>query len=48
MLKEVGFKEFVRQKGWKIILAIFLFYLIRDSLLYFVLPYMAARGLFGC
>jgi len=38
----------MKAKGWKIVLAVFLFYLIRDSLLYILLPYLAARGLFGC
>ena len=47
LLKEVGFLEFTKQKGWKIVAAIILFYLIRDSFLYIFLPYLAARGLFG-
>lgn len=47
-LKELGFSGFVKQNGWKVIIAIFLFYLIRDSLLYIVVPYLAARGLLGC
>ncbi len=48
LLKEKGLREFLKQKGWKIVVAVFLFYLIRDSLLYLVLPYLAARGLLGC
>jgi len=48
LLKEKGLREFLTQKGWKIVVAVFLFYLIRDSLLYLVLPYLAARGLLGC
>lgn len=48
LLREHGLKEFVRQKGWKFIVAIFLFYLIRDTALYLVVPYLAAKGLFGC
>ncbi|MFQ5641871.1 MAG: hypothetical protein ACE5IR_28175 [bacterium] len=43
--KEVGFRGFVKQKGWKIMIAIIIFYLIRDSFLYLLLPYLAARGL---
>ncbi|MFQ5604369.1 MAG: hypothetical protein ACE5HS_13960 [bacterium] len=43
--KEQGFRGFVKQKGWKIVIAIFVFYLIRDSFLYLLLPYLAARGL---
>jgi hypothetical protein len=45
--KEVGFWQFVKQKGWRIVVAIIIFYLIRDSFLYLLLPYLAARGLFG-
>ena len=48
LLREVGFKGFIKEKGWKIVIAIFLFYLVRDSVLYIILPYFAARGLFGC
>ena len=46
--REQGFKEFIKRKGWKIVAAVFLFYLIRDSFLYIFLPYLAARGLLGC
>ena len=45
--KEVGFWGFVKRKGWKVVTAIFIFYLIRDSFLYLLLPYLAARGLLG-
>jgi hypothetical protein len=45
--KEVGFRGFVKRKGWKMMVAIIIFYLIRDSFLYLLLPYLAARGLFG-
>ena len=46
--REQGFKEFLKRKGWKVVVAIFVFYLIRDSFLYIFLPYLAARGLLGC
>jgi len=44
LLREKGVKEFIRVKGWKIVVAIFLYYLIRDSLLYLVIPFMIAQG----
>ncbi len=47
-LKEKGFRGFLKEKGWKLVVALVLFYLIRDSILYLVLPYLAARGLLGC
>lgn len=46
--KEHGFKEFARQKGWKVVATVFLFYLVRDSILYILIPVLAARGLLGC
>lgn len=46
--KEHGFKTFVKQKGWKVVAIFFLFYLIRDSIIYLLLPYLAAKGLLGC
>lgn len=36
----------VKKLGWKFMLAFFLFYLIRDSILYILIPYLIAKGLF--
>ncbi len=44
LLREKGFKGFLREKGWKVMVAIFLFYLIRDSLVYIVIPLLIAQG----
>jgi hypothetical protein len=44
LLREKGVKEFLRLKGWRIVAAIFIFYLIRDTLLYLVIPFMIAQG----
>ena len=45
-LKEKGLTEFIKTLGWKVLLGIFLFYLIRDVFLYLLIPYLVARGLF--
>ena len=45
IVKNHGFKELIKQKGWKIFLVIFLYYLIRDTLLYIVIPLLIARGI---
>lgn len=37
----------VRALGWKMIVAFILFYLIRDSILYILLPYLAYKGIIG-
>jgi hypothetical protein len=44
LLREKGLKGFIKAKGWKVVVAIFLYYLIRDSLLYIVIPLMIAQG----
>jgi len=42
--KEQGFKELIKQKGWRVFAIIFFYYLIRDSFLYILLPYLAYKG----
>ena len=44
LLREQGLRAFVRQKGWKIVVAIFLFYLVRDSVIYIIIPLLIAQG----
>lgn len=44
--KEQGFKAAVKAAGWKVILAIFVFYLVRDVTLYILIPYLIAKGIF--
>ena len=44
LLREKGLKEFLRLKGWKILAAIFVFYFIRDSILYIIIPFWVAQG----
>lgn len=44
LLREKGLKEFIRAKGWKILAAICLFYLVRDSILYLLVPLLVAQG----
>ncbi len=43
--KEQGFKAMLKAAGWKVVVLIFLYYLIRDSFLYIILPYMIAKGI---
>lgn len=37
----------VKKLGWKFIVGFILFYLIRDSILYILLPYLAYKGIIG-
>ena len=47
VFKEQGFKGLVKKYGRKLVLAVFIYYLIRDSILYILIPYLIAKGLFG-
>jgi hypothetical protein len=44
LLRERGLKGFIREKGWKILVAIFIFYLVRDSVVYLLIPFLIAQG----
>ena len=46
--KEGGFFNLLKKKGSKVLVAFILFYLIRDSLLYIVIPILIARGFITC
>ena len=46
IVKQSGFKKLIRQRGVKFFGVIFAYYLVRDTLLYLVLPFCVARGLF--
>lgn len=47
LLREKGLKGFVREKGWKLVLGIFVFYLVRDTVLYIIIPLLIAYGVFA-
>lgn len=44
--REHGFKKTVKKFGWKLFAIIFLYYLIRDSILYIIIPYFVLKGIF--
>ncbi len=46
IVRKNGIRELVRQKGKKVIFAIIAYYLIRDSILYLIIPYCIAKGIF--
>lgn len=47
-IKADGFKAFLKKKGPWFVGGILLFYLIRDSLLYLVIPYLVVNGIISC
>jgi len=46
--KNGGIKLLFKKKGFLIIVVLFTFYLIRDSILYLIIPYFAFRSIVGC
>lgn len=45
LFKSGGFKAVFKRYGWKIFAAFFIYYLIRDSLIYIIIPYLVAKHL---
>ena len=46
--KEGVYFKLLKKKGSTVLVAFILFYLIRDSLLYIVIPILIARGFITC
>lgn len=42
--KKDGFKGVLKEGGWRLLVYFFLFYLIRDSILYIIIPYLIVKG----
>ena len=43
-----GIKELLSEKGWSVLIVFFLFYLIRDSVLYIMIPWLGYTHLSSC
>ena len=43
--KESGFKGLIKEGGWKLLFFFFMYYLIRDSILYILIPYLIVKGI---
>ena len=46
IVKAGGMRELLRQRGWRFFGAVIAYYVVRDTLLYLLLPLAIARGLF--
>ena len=46
LLRKEGLKVFVKKRGWKVFWTIVIFYLIRDSILYILIPFLIYLGFF--
>ncbi len=42
--REGGPRAVIKRCGWRIFAILFVYYLVRDSFLYLLLPYLIARG----
>jgi hypothetical protein len=42
--KQNGFKGVFRRYGWRVFAVFFCYYLVRDLILYVLIPYLIARG----
>jgi len=45
IFKESGFKGLIKEGGWKLLFFFFMYYLIRDSILYIIIPYLIVKGI---
>ncbi len=45
LYREEGWRAVVKKGGWKLIIIVVLFYLVRDGILYLLVPYLIARGI---
>jgi len=45
--RDNGFKKTIKKYGWKLFAIIFMFYLVRDTILYIIIPYFAMKGIFN-
>ncbi len=46
--REGGIKLLLKKKGWVAFAAFFMYYLIRDSILYILIPYLVIKGIITC
>jgi hypothetical protein len=45
--RAIGWKGLFRKRGWKLVLVVVAYYLVRDVVLYIVIPLGIAAGLLG-
>ena len=46
--KNDGFRALIKKEGWSIVALFFLFYLIRDSTIFIIIPYIGISSLSTC
>ena len=48
LYKDGGVKHLLKQKGWKVVFVFFTYYLIRDSILYILIPWLGYNHFSSC
>lgn len=44
--RRLGWKGLLKKRGWKLVALVVLYYLVRDTVLYILIPLAVAAGLF--
>ena len=44
--RRLGWKGLLKKRGWKLVAIVVLYYLVRDTVLYILIPLAVAAGLF--
>ncbi|MEX0691868.1 MAG: hypothetical protein WD934_00055 [Gemmatimonadales bacterium] len=45
--RQLGWKGLFKKRGWKLVAVVVLYYLIRDTTLYILIPLAIVAGIFG-
>ena len=48
IIKQDGIKSFIKQKGWKVVALIVGYYIVRDTILYIIIPYLIINNIIQC
>ena len=46
--REGGFRQLIIKRGWSVLIVFFIYYLIRDTILYILIPYLAFSNIITC
>jgi hypothetical protein len=46
IVKREGFKSLLKKRGWKVFAVVIGYYTIRDTILYILIPFLVAKGIF--
>ncbi len=47
IVKREGFKALIKKRGWKVFAVVISYYTVRDTILYVIVPFVIAQGIFN-